>query len=100
MDRGTRWSCSAALRTWIPYVDVAAEVEASADTLAHVTDRARVAGAVIVPAMAFDGDLGDLLATAAVGDWAAADEALGSGARTDRTVGLRDRPMPGLIAGG
>ncbi|MFG2246048.1 saccharopine dehydrogenase family protein [Spirillospora sp. NPDC048823] len=63
----------AALRTGVPYVDVAAEIEANADTFAHFADRA--AGSVIVPAMAFFGGLGDLLATAAMGDWTAADEA-------------------------
>ncbi|XRQ03025.1 saccharopine dehydrogenase NADP-binding domain-containing protein, partial [Actinomadura welshii] len=65
----------AALRAGIPYVDVAAEIEANADTFAHFADRARAAGAVVVPAMAFYGGLGDLLATAAMGDWTAADEA-------------------------
>ncbi|MFI7704291.1 saccharopine dehydrogenase family protein [Nonomuraea sp. NPDC049480] len=65
----------AALRAGIPYVDVAAEIEANVDTFAHFTDRARAAGAVIVPAMAFYGGLGDLLTTAAMGDWSAADEA-------------------------
>ncbi|NEE20630.1 NAD(P)H-binding protein [Streptomyces sp. SID7499] len=65
----------AALRAGIPYVDVAAEIEANADTFTHFADRARAAGAVIVPAMAFFGGLGDLLATAAMGDWTAADEA-------------------------
>ncbi|MFI1972155.1 saccharopine dehydrogenase family protein [Streptomyces cinnamoneus] len=64
----------AALRAGIPYVDVAAEIEANVDTFAHFTDRARAAGAVIVPAMAFYGGLGDLMATAAMGDWTAADE--------------------------
>ena len=65
----------AALRAGIPYVDVAAEIEANADTFAQFKDRARAAGVVIVPAMAFYGGLGDLLATAAMGDWTAADEA-------------------------
>ncbi|GAA4934096.1 saccharopine dehydrogenase family protein [Streptomyces coeruleoprunus] len=65
----------AALRAGIPYVDVAAEIEANADTFTHFTERARTAGAVIVPAMAFFGGLGDLLATAAMGDWTTADEA-------------------------
>ncbi|MER5650444.1 saccharopine dehydrogenase NADP-binding domain-containing protein [Streptosporangium sp. NPDC002524] len=65
----------AALRAGIAYVDVAAEIEANIDTFAHFTDRARTAGAVIVPAMAFYGGLGDLLTTAAMGDWTAADEA-------------------------
>ncbi|MEV0997024.1 saccharopine dehydrogenase NADP-binding domain-containing protein [Nonomuraea sp. NPDC050202] len=65
----------AALRAGIPYLDVAAEIEANADTFAHFGERARAAGAVIVPAMAFYGGLGDLLATAAMGDWTSADEA-------------------------
>ncbi|MGW8761377.1 saccharopine dehydrogenase family protein [Streptomyces sp. NPDC055815] len=64
----------AALRAGIPYVDVAAEIEANADTFARFTDRARAAGTVVLPAMAFFGGLGDLLATTAMGDWTAADE--------------------------
>ncbi|KMS77614.1 saccharopine dehydrogenase [Streptomyces leeuwenhoekii] len=64
----------AALRAGIPYVDVAAEIEANADTFAHFGERARDAGAVVVPAMAFYGGLGDLLVTAAMGDWTSADE--------------------------
>ncbi|QCX81841.1 Saccharopine dehydrogenase [Streptomyces sp. YIM 121038] len=64
----------AALRAGIPYVDVAAEIEANADTFARFADRARAAGAVIVPAMAFFGGLGDLVATAAMDDWTEADE--------------------------
>ncbi|GAA2123164.1 saccharopine dehydrogenase family protein [Actinomadura napierensis] len=62
----------AALRAGIPYVDVAAEIEANADTLAHFADRA--GGTAVVPAMAFFGGLGDLLATAALGDRTEADE--------------------------
>ncbi|MFJ4972583.1 saccharopine dehydrogenase family protein [Streptomyces sp. NPDC088755] len=65
----------AALRAGIPYLDVAAEIEANLDTFAHFADRARDAGAVIVPAMAFFGGFGDLLTTAAMGDWTTADEA-------------------------
>ncbi|GAA3150417.1 saccharopine dehydrogenase NADP-binding domain-containing protein [Planomonospora alba] len=65
----------AALRAGIPYVDVAAEIEANLDTFTHFAGRARAAGAVVVPAMAFYGGLGDLLTTAAMGDWTAADEA-------------------------
>jgi NAD(P)-dependent dehydrogenase (short-subunit alcohol dehydrogenase family) len=64
----------AALRARIPYLDVAAEIEAVADTFAQYTTRAREAGIVVVPAMAFYGGLGDLLATAAMGNWTAADE--------------------------
>ena len=64
----------AALRARIPYLDVAAEIEANVDTFEKYETRARDAGVVIVPAMGFYGGLGDLLATAAMGDWAAADE--------------------------
>jgi hypothetical protein len=63
----------AALRAGIPYVDVAAEIEANADTFEQFAERAREAGAVVVPAMAFYGGLGDLLVTAALGDWTSAD---------------------------
>ncbi|REG00084.1 saccharopine dehydrogenase-like protein [Asanoa ferruginea] len=62
----------AALRARIPYVDVAAEIEANLDTFTHFAGRAETA---IVPAMAFFGGLGDLLVTTAMGDWTAADEA-------------------------
>ncbi|MEV4258861.1 saccharopine dehydrogenase NADP-binding domain-containing protein [Spirillospora sp. NPDC049652] len=64
----------AALRVGVPYVDVAAEIEANRDTFDHFADRARAAGTVVVPAMAFYGGLGDLLATAAMDDWTEADE--------------------------
>ncbi|MFC4118993.1 saccharopine dehydrogenase family protein [Nonomuraea zeae] len=64
----------AALRAGIPYVDVAAEIEANADTFEHFAERARAAGTLVVPAMAFYGGLGDLLVTTAMGDWTAADE--------------------------
>ncbi|HTW03304.1 MAG TPA: saccharopine dehydrogenase NADP-binding domain-containing protein [Streptosporangiaceae bacterium] len=65
----------AALRAGVPYVDVAAEIEANIDTFTHFAGRARDAGVAVVPAMAFFGGLGDLLATTAMGDWTAADEA-------------------------
>ncbi|MGW0607257.1 saccharopine dehydrogenase NADP-binding domain-containing protein [Streptomyces sp. NPDC002640] len=64
----------AALRAGIPYVDVAAEIEANVDTIAQYADRAREAGTVVLPAMAFYGGLGDLLVTAALGDRTDADE--------------------------
>ncbi|MFF8271630.1 saccharopine dehydrogenase family protein [Streptomyces sp. NPDC016562] len=64
----------AALRAGIPYVDVAAEIEANLDTLTQFAERARAADTVVIPAMAFFGGLGDLLVTAAMGDWTAADE--------------------------
>lgn len=65
----------AALRAGIPYVDVAAEIEANLDTFAHFAELAEAAGTVVVPAMAFYGGFGDLLVTAAMGEWTAADEA-------------------------
>ncbi|MFF3031682.1 saccharopine dehydrogenase family protein [Streptomyces rubiginosohelvolus] len=65
----------AALRAKIPYLDVAAELEANLDTFGQYRERALAEGAVIVPAMAFFGGLGDLLVTAAMGDWTEADEA-------------------------
>ncbi|MFE0733842.1 saccharopine dehydrogenase family protein [Streptomyces sp. NPDC058855] len=64
----------AALRAGVPYLDVAAEIEANADTFARFADRAREAGVVVVPAMAFFGGLGDLLATAALDGGTAAEE--------------------------
>lgn len=64
----------AALRAGVPYLDVAAEIEANADTFAHFGERARRAGTPVVPAMAFFGGLGDLLVTAALGALTAADE--------------------------
>jgi hypothetical protein len=59
----------AAIGAGIPYLDVTAEVEVVADTFASYAE----AGIPIVPAAAFYGGLGDLLATAAIGDWPAAD---------------------------
>lgn len=64
----------AALRAHIPYLDVAAEIEANLDTFLLYGQPARDAGIAIMPAMAFYGGLGDLLATAALGDWPDADE--------------------------
>jgi saccharopine dehydrogenase-like NADP-dependent oxidoreductase len=63
----------AALRAGIPYVDVAAEIEANASMFADYAEAARKAGTPVVPAMAFYGGLGDLLVTAAMGDWTTAD---------------------------
>jgi len=65
----------AALRAGIPYVDVAAEIEANVSTFADHARAARKAGVPILPAMAFYGGLGDLLVTAALGGRAAADVA-------------------------
>jgi hypothetical protein len=81
---------AAAIRAGLPYLDVAAEIEAITDTFA----RHAAAPVPIVPAVAFFGGLGDLLATAAVGDWPGADTI---------TIGydLSDwRPTPGTRAAG
>jgi hypothetical protein len=64
----------AALRARIHYLDVAAEQPSVLATFEKFSDVARDAGVVIAPAMAFYGGLADLLATAAMGNWAAADE--------------------------
>jgi len=64
----------AALRAGIHYLDVAAEQAAVLAVFERFADAARDAGVVVAPAMAFYGGLGDLLATAAMGDWAEADE--------------------------
>lgn len=60
----------AAIRAGIPYLDVTAELEVVRDTFAAYAD----ANIPIVPAVAFYGGLADLLATAAMGEWAIADE--------------------------
>ncbi|TDW93138.1 saccharopine dehydrogenase-like protein [Kribbella pratensis] len=58
----------AAARARIPYVDVAAELEANVSTFA------RESALPVIPAMAFYGGLGDLLTTAALGERTSADE--------------------------
>jgi len=64
----------AALRAGIHYLDVTPEQRAVLAAFGRFADPARDAGVVVAPAMAFFGGLGDLLATAAMGDWATADE--------------------------
>ncbi|MEV6955549.1 saccharopine dehydrogenase NADP-binding domain-containing protein [Streptomyces sp. NPDC051183] len=64
----------AALRAGIPYLDVAAEIEANASMFADYAEAAGKTQTPVVPAMAFYGGLGDLLVTAAMGDLTAADE--------------------------
>jgi hypothetical protein len=66
----------AALRSGIHYFDVAAEQAAVLAVFERFSCAAKGAGVVIAPAMAFYGGLGDLLATAAMGDWLVADEIL------------------------
>ncbi|MBA3962568.1 MAG: saccharopine dehydrogenase NADP-binding domain-containing protein [Chthoniobacterales bacterium] len=63
----------AALRARIHYVDVAAEQTAVFNTFERYDERARQAGILVTPALAFYGGLSDLLATAAMRDWESAD---------------------------
>ncbi len=65
---------TAALRQRIHYVDVAAEQASTLNTFECFSAKAREAGVIFIPAMGFYGGLGDLLATAAMGDWARADD--------------------------
>src|SRR5262249_54816024 len=64
----------AALRALIHYLDITAEQGAVRAAFARFSEPARASGLVVLPAMAFYGGLGDLLATMAMGDWAAAGE--------------------------
>ncbi|QQP97546.1 saccharopine dehydrogenase family protein [Lysobacter enzymogenes] len=63
----------AALRARIHYLDTAAEQQPVLTAFARYDADARATGIAVVPAMAFYGGLGDLLATAAMGDWIDAD---------------------------
>ena len=65
---------AAAVRARIPYFDVTAEQASAQATFERFDAAARDAGIVVVPAMGFYGGLGDLLATAAMGEWDFADE--------------------------
>jgi short subunit dehydrogenase-like uncharacterized protein len=65
---------AAAVRSGAHYLDVTAEQPAVQAIYRQHADSARAAGVAVVPAMAFYGGLADLLATAALGDWATADE--------------------------
>jgi hypothetical protein len=79
----------------VPYVDVAAELEANLDSFAKRSD------VPVVPAMAFFGGLGDLLATAALGQ---APAGYGDADEADEVVvayGLSSwHPTPGTRAAG
>jgi hypothetical protein len=79
-----------AIRVGIPYLDVTAELEVVTDTFAGYAE----AGIPIVPAVAFYGGLGDLLATAAMGSWPAADHLTIAYALSSW------RPTPGTTATG
>lgn len=65
---------SAAIRAAIHYLDVTAEQPSARATFERHDRAARDAGVVVIPAMGFYGGFADLLATAAMGDWDAADE--------------------------
>ncbi len=65
---------AAALRARVHYLDVTAEQASALATFERFDASAREAELVIVPAMGFYGGLADLLATAAIGEWASADE--------------------------
>ncbi len=64
----------AALRARIHYLDLAAEQKSVLSLFERFANPTSAARVLIIPAMAFYGGLGDLLATAAVGDWDYADE--------------------------
>jgi short subunit dehydrogenase-like uncharacterized protein len=64
----------AALRARIPYLDIAAEPDVVAATLKQNAARTLEAGIALAPAIGFYGGLGDLLATAAIGDWPQVDK--------------------------
>jgi saccharopine dehydrogenase-like protein len=63
----------AALRKRVHYLDMAAEQQCVLTTYERFTEKALDRGILIIPAMAFYGGLADLLATAAMGQWATAD---------------------------
>lgn len=63
----------AAIRAGISYVDIAAEQQSVFNVFKRFSETARQAKVVVTPAMGFYGALGDLLATAAMGDWDKAD---------------------------
>jgi short subunit dehydrogenase-like uncharacterized protein len=64
----------AALRARIPYLDIVAEPDIAEPLAARFDAPARIAGIPMVMAVGFYGGLGDLLVTAALGDWREADE--------------------------
>ncbi|QNA86001.1 NAD(P)H-binding protein [Sphingomonas sp. So64.6b] len=65
---------AAAVRARIHYLDVTPEQSSALATFERFAAPARAAAIIMVPAMGFYGGLGDLLATAAMGDWTSADE--------------------------
>jgi short subunit dehydrogenase-like uncharacterized protein len=65
---------SAALRAGAHYIDVSAEQPSAQAVFDRFGTPFRAAGLVALPAMGFYGGLADLLVTAAMGDWARADD--------------------------
>lgn len=65
---------AAALRAGIHYLDVTAEQPSVRTTFEQFSAAASERGVTVAPAMGFYGGLADLLATAAMDDWKAADE--------------------------
>lgn len=63
----------AAVQARAHYLDIAAEQAVARTILEEWNDRVTAAGVCAVPAVGFYGGLGDLLATAAMGDWTDAD---------------------------
>ena len=98
---------AAALRASMHYLDVTAEQLSAQTTFDRFGDVATAAGVVVLPAMGFYGGFADLLATAAMGDWAVADEirvgiALDSWRPTQgtRVTGQRNTVPRLIVAGG
>jgi Saccharopine dehydrogenase NADP binding domain len=63
----------AALRARIPYLDVTAEPFVAKQMFEAYAEPAHEAGTIVAPAFGFFGALGDLLVSAALGDWTNAD---------------------------
>jgi Saccharopine dehydrogenase NADP binding domain len=63
-----------AIRSGVHYIDIAAEQAAVLNVFERFAADTRTADIVIAPAVAFYGGLADLLATAVMDDWDAADE--------------------------
>lgn len=65
---------AAALSAGCHYLDVTAEQVTVLDTISAFDDRAKAAGLVVIPAMAFFGGLADLLVTSAANEWPNVDD--------------------------
>lgn len=65
---------AAAIAAGCHYLDVTAEQVTVLDTISAFDDRAKAAGLVVMPAMAFFGGLADLLVTSAANEWPNVDD--------------------------